>query len=100
MHVTQALLELPAEDTEGFDQIESMARIGRSLEDAGRRFGSPKPYEDLQDEFRAQMEKYLKEKPRSAVGAIEVARVKDILIGQEAAERFVFRPRVQRLKTQ
>ena len=99
VHVTQALFELPAEDTGGFDQIESMARIGRSLEDAGRRFGSPKPYEDLQDEFRAQMEKYLKEKPRSAVGAIEVARVKDILIGQEAAERFVFRPRVQRLKT-
>ena len=59
---TKALFELPAEDTGGFDQIESMARSGRSLEDAGRRFGSPKPYEDLQDEFRAQMEKYLKEK--------------------------------------
>jgi hypothetical protein len=99
VHVTQALLELPAQDTGGFDHIESMARIARSLEDAGRRFGSPKSYEDLQDEFRAQMEKYIKDKPRSAVGAIEVARIKDILIGQEAAERFVFRPRVQRLKS-
>jgi hypothetical protein len=100
VHVIQALLELSAEDIAGLDQIETMARIGRSLEDAGRRFGSPKTYEDLQDEFRAQMEKHLKENPQSVVGSLEVARIKDILIGQEAAERFIFRPRVQRLKSQ
>lgn len=99
VHVTQALLELPAEDTKGLDQIENMARAARSLEEAGRRFGSPKPYEDLQDDFLAQLEKHIKKNYQLASRSVEIARIKDILIGQEAGERFVFRPRVQRLRT-
>jgi hypothetical protein len=97
-HVIQGLLELPTEDSDGFDEIERMARIARGLEDAGRRFGSAKPYEDLQDEFRTQMEKRLKGTAVSDVVVMEVARIKDILIGPEAEKRFIFRPRNQRMR--
>jgi hypothetical protein len=93
IHVIQALLELLPDDTESLEQIEQMARIARSLEDTGRRFGSPKIYEDLQDDFRAQMEKRQKEDGGVNITAMEMARIEEIMLGQEAAERFLYRRR-------
>jgi hypothetical protein len=98
VHVTQALLDLPADDAEGIGQIESMARVARLLEETGRRFSSSKIYEELQDDFRIRMEERLQDEIPSAVTAMEVARIGEILIGHEAAESFVFRPRRQRLR--
>lgn len=98
VHVTQTLLDLTSDDTEGVGQIESMARIARILEETGRRFSSSKIYDELQDDFRTKMEERLQEEKPSAATAMEVARIGEILIGREAAERFVFRPRRQRLR--
>jgi hypothetical protein len=69
------------------------------LEETGRRFGPPKPYEELQDEFRTRVENQLQEETSSAATPMEVARIGEILIGQEAAERFASRPRRQRLRS-
>ncbi len=100
VHVIQALLNLAPDDAEGLGEIESMARAARILEDAGRRFGSPKIYDELQNDFRTEMEKRLQDESPSVATAMEVARIGEILIGQEAAERFVYRPRRQRLRHQ
>jgi len=98
VHVIQALLELKPDDLEGMGHIESMARTARMLEETGRRFGPSKPYEELQDEFRTRMENRLQEETSSAATSMEVARIGEILIGQEAADRFVPRIRRQRLR--
>jgi hypothetical protein len=100
VHVIQALLDLAADDTEGTGQIESMARVARLLEETGRRFSSGKVYDELQDDFRTKMEERLQEDKPSAATAMEVARIGEILIGHEAAESFVFRPRHQKLRNQ
>jgi hypothetical protein len=65
IHVIQALLEMTSEDSGTMGEIESMARVARSLEDTGRRIGSPKPYEELQEEFRAKMERRQKGTPKN-----------------------------------
>ena len=98
VHVIQALLELKADDLEGMGHIESMARTARMLEETGRRFVISKPYEEVHDEFRTRMENRLQEETSSAATSMEVARIGEILIGQEAAERFVPRTRRQRLR--
>jgi len=100
VHVIQALLELAPDDPEGLVRIESMARVARILEDVDRRFGSPKIYKELQDDFLVQMEKRLQDEPPSGATAMDLARIGEILIGKEAAERFVYRPRPQRLSSQ
>jgi len=91
---------LSADDLEGMGQIESMARTARMLEDTGRLFGPSTSYEELQDEFRTRMENRLQEETSSAATSMEVARIGEILIGQEAADRFVPRIRRQRLRNQ
>ena len=70
-------------------EIEAMARVARSLEDTGRRIGSSKPYEELQEEFRAKMEKRQQGEAGSAMTEMEMARIEEILIGHEAAESFL-----------
>jgi hypothetical protein len=89
IHVIQALLEMTSEDTDTMGEIEAMARVARSLEDTGRRIGSPKPYEELQEQFRARMEKRQQGEAGSAMTEMEMARIEEILIGQEAAESFL-----------
>jgi hypothetical protein len=89
IHVIQALLEMTSEDTDTMGEIEAMARVARSLEDTGRRIGSSKPYEELQEEFRAKMEKRQQGEAGSAMTEMEMARIEEILIGHEAAESFL-----------
>lgn len=98
IHVIQALLEMTSEDTDTMGEIEGMARVARSLEDTGRRIGSPKPYEELQEEFRAKMEKRQQGETGSAMTEMEMARIEEILIGHEAAERFLAASRRQGLR--
>ena len=98
IHVIQALLEMTSEDTDTMGEIEGMARVARSLEDTGRRIGSPKPYEELQEEFRAKMEKRQQGEAGSAMTEMEMARIEEILIGHEAAERFLAASRRQGLR--
>jgi hypothetical protein len=93
VHVIQALLETPPEESEALSEIEEMARIARSLEDTGRRIGTPLTYHALQQEFRAQMAKLQQDESRSGFSAMEIARIGEILIGQEAAEAFIFQSR-------
>ena len=98
VHVTQALLEMTEDDAEAVGEIEGMARIARSLEETGRRFGSPKPYEEVQEEFRTQLEKRLQEEASPGITAMQLARIEEILIGREAAEEFLARVRRQGLR--
>jgi fido (protein-threonine AMPylation protein) len=79
-------------------EIEAMARVARSLEDTGRHIGSPKPYEELQEEFRARMEKQQQGEAGSAMTEMEMARIEEILLGREAAERFLAASRRQGLR--
>ena len=98
VHIIRAMLDLARDDAESIGEIEGMARIARSLEDIGRRFGSPKPYEDSQEEFRAQMESRQSESAQSGVTPMQVARIEEILIGREAAEKFLSRANRQGLR--
>ena len=77
-----------------------MARVARSLEETGKRFGPPQSYATLQDEFRAQMEKLRRNEANAAVTPMEIARIEEILIGGEAAERSLYRMRRKALKNQ
>jgi hypothetical protein len=100
IHVIQALLEMTSADTDIMGEIEGMARVARSLEDTGRRIGSPKPYEEIQDEFRATMERRQQQEAGPGMTAMEMARIEEILIGREAAERFLSRTRGRGLRNQ
>jgi hypothetical protein len=100
VHVTKALLELPPDHSGELGEIEAMARVARSLEETGKRFGPPQSYAALQDEFRAQMEKLRQNDANAAVTPMEIARIEEILIGGEAAERSLYRMRRQELKNQ
>ncbi|MCX7369902.1 MAG: hypothetical protein NTX90_13615 [Alphaproteobacteria bacterium] len=93
VHVTKALLELAPDHSVELGEIEAMARVARSLEETGKRFGPPQSYAALQDEFRAQMEKLRQNDANAAVTPMEIARIEEILIGQEEAEFFLRRPR-------
>ena len=98
VHVTKALLELPPDHSGELGEIEAMARVARSLEETGKRFGPPQSYAALQDEFRAQMEKLRQNDANAAATPMEIARIEEILIGGEAAERSLYRMRRQELK--
>ena len=100
VHVTKALLELPPDHSSELGEIEAMARVARSLEETGKRFGPPQSYAALQDEFRAQMEKLRQNDASAAATPMEIARIEEILIGGEAAERSLYRMRRQELKNQ
>jgi hypothetical protein len=100
VHVTKALLELPPDHSGELGEIEAMARVARSLEETGKRFGPPQSYTALQDEFRAQMEKLRQNDTSAAATPMEIARIEEILIGGEAAERSLYRMRRQELKNQ
>jgi hypothetical protein len=100
VHVTNALLELPPDHSGELGEIEAMARVARSLEETGKRFGPPQSYATLQDEFRAQMEKLRRNAANAAVTPMDIARIEEILIGGEAAERSLYRMRRTELKNQ
>ena len=100
VHVTNALLELPPDHSGELGEIEAMARVARSLEETGKRFGPPQSYATLQDEFRAQVEKLRRNEANATVTPMEIARIEEILIGGEAAERSLYRMRRKDLKNQ
>ena len=93
VHVTQALLDLPPDHSSELGEIEAMARAARSLEETGKRFGPPQSYATIQEEFRAQMEKLRQDDSNAAVTPMEIARIEEILIGRESAERSLYRNR-------
>lgn len=96
VHVTQALMEIAPDEADTLAEIETMARIARNLEETGRRVGSPLSYQALQQEFRAQMAKLQQDDTLSGPSAMEIARISEILIGQEAAESLIVQSRRRR----
>jgi hypothetical protein len=96
VHVIQSLSSLQGSQIDELSQIEAMARIARSLEDTGRRLGVPQGYDDIKGQAQSQLEALLdKVNNPSAASAMDIARIEEILIGQEAAERFLYRARRQ-----
>jgi hypothetical protein len=93
IHVITALLELRSDQTADLAEIEAMARVARSLEETGRRVGPPQPYVAVQEEFRAAAEKLQQGNLEATITAMEIARIEEILIGQESAERSLNRSR-------
>jgi hypothetical protein len=100
VHITKALVDLRTGHSSELGEIEAMARVARSLEETGKRFGPPQSYATLQDEFRVQMEKLRQNGANAAVTPMEIARIEEILIGGEAAERSLYRMRRTELKNQ
>jgi hypothetical protein len=100
VYVTNALVGLRPDHSSELGEIEAMARVARSLEETGKRFGPPQSYTALQDEFRAQMEKLRQNEANAAVTPMEIARIEEILIGGEAAERSLYGMRRKELKNQ
>ena len=93
VHVTQGLVELKPAAVDALNEIEAMARIARKLEDIGRRVGSPQSYLSIQQDFRGSIEKLQREDTPEGLSATELARIEEILIGQEEAELFLRRSR-------
>jgi len=97
VHVIQALLEVHGDQTTTLGDIEAMAQIARSLEETGKRFGAPQGYDAVQEEFHSQMEKAQRDQAPIAAFAGEIARIREILLGRDAADRFLLRTRRQSL---
>lgn len=90
VHVTQPLLDIQAYQSDALEEIEAMARIARRIEDIGRRLGSKQVYLAAQEEFHAQMGKLLRSE-NSFVSKQEIARIEEVLVGRESAERLLSR---------
>lgn len=90
VHVTQALLEIQPDQSDTLEEIEAMARIARRVEDVGRRVGSQQVYVGVQEEFQAQMGKLLRSES-GFVSEQEIARIEEVLVGRESAERLLNR---------
>ena len=97
VHVIQALLAIHSGQSATLPEIEGMAQIARSLEETGKRFGAPQGYDAVQEEFHTQMENALRDHAPMAAIAGEIARIREILIGRDAADRFLLRARRQGL---
>jgi hypothetical protein len=97
VHVIQALLAIHSGQSATLPEIEAMAQIARSLEETGKRFGAPQGYDAVQEEFHTQMENALRDHAPMAAIAGEIARIREILIGRDAADRFLLRARRQGL---
>lgn len=90
VHVTQALLDIQPDQSDTLEEIEAMARIARRVEDVGRRVGSQQVYVGVQEEFQAQMGKLLRSES-GFVSEQEIARIEEVLVGRESAERLLNR---------
>lgn len=91
VHITQGLVELKPAAVDALSEIEAMARTARRLEDIGRRVGSPQTYLSLQKDFHGSIERLQREDTLEGLSATELARIEEILIGQEAAALFLRR---------
>ena len=87
VHVIQALMELHDDKMETLAEIEAMALIARSLEETGKRFGAPRVYDELLEEFDTQMREAQQDPAPRAALAGAVTRIRQILMGREAPER-------------
>jgi len=94
VHVNAALMGLTPNQIGDLAEIEAMARVARSLEETGKRFGPSQSYVSVQEEFRAEMEKLPQGETGAGITAMEIARIEEILVGRESAERSL--NRVQR----
>jgi hypothetical protein len=90
VHVTQPLLDMLPDQSDTLEEIEAMARLARRIEDTGRRLGSQQVYLAVQEEFSAQMRKLLRSE-NTSVSEKEVARIEEVLVGRESAERLLYR---------
>jgi hypothetical protein len=90
VHVTQPLLDFHPDQADGLEEIEALARIARRVEDTGRRLGSQQIYLAVQEEFRAQVGKLLRSE-NALVSEQEIARIEEVLVGHESAERLLYR---------
>ena len=90
VHVIQALLDIQPDQSDTLEEIEAMARIARKIEDVGRRLGSQQVYLANQEEFQTQMAKLLRSES-GFVSEQEIARIEEVLVGRESAERFLKR---------
>ena len=97
VHVIEALLAAHSGQSASLAEIEAMALIARGLEETGKRFGAPQGYGALQAEFHTQMENALRDRAPMAAFSSEIARIREILIGRDAADRFLLRARRQGL---
>jgi hypothetical protein len=88
VHVIQPLLAINSGESATLAEIEAMALIARSLEETGKRFGAPQGYDAVQEEFHTQMENALRDRAPMAASASEIARIQEILVGREAADRY------------
>jgi len=91
VHINEALTQLQDDDSEAVEDIEAMARIARSLEEAGRRFSAPQSYLAVQEEFRTRIERLLNQQDNPLLSGQEIARIEEILLGRETAERLLHR---------
>jgi hypothetical protein len=90
VHITQPLLDMPPDQSDILEEIEAMARLARRMEDTGRRLGSQQVYLAVQEEFSAQMRKLLRSE-NTSVSEQEIARIEEVLVGRESAERLLYR---------
>jgi uncharacterized protein Yka (UPF0111/DUF47 family) len=81
---------MPPDQSDILEEIEAMARLARRIEDTGRRLGSQQAYLAVQEEFSAQMRKLLRSE-NTSVSEQEVARIEEVLVGRESAERLLYR---------
>jgi hypothetical protein len=98
VHMTQALEAAKNAPSEALGEMESLARTARSLEDTGRRFGTPQSYMSIQQDFRVQLNKLSDDGDESGLSTFEIARIEEILVGREAAEIFILRQHRSRRK--
>jgi hypothetical protein len=90
IHIIRALLDIKPDQSDTLEEIEAMARIARKIEDVGRRLGSQQVYLANQEEFQTQMAKLLRSE-NGFVSEQEIARIEEVLVGRESAERFLKR---------
>lgn len=90
VHVTQPLLDFHPDQADALEEIEAMARLARRIEDTGRRLGSQQVYLAIQEEFSAQMRKLLRSE-NTSISEQEIARIEEVLVGRESAERLLYR---------
>ena len=96
-HVVDALQAISADTVDLLAEIEAMARLARRFENIGRRVGAGPRMETLKDRFRLQIQELEQQDIPSALSAMEFARIREIILGGDVAERVLYRHRRQRL---
>jgi hypothetical protein len=94
VHVAQALLDMDLDQSITPAEIEAMAKIACHFEETGKRFGTPQGYDVAKEEFQVQLDKAQHKHRPMAAFADEIIRIREILIGRDAADHFLLRTRL------